>query len=122
MKIIGQRLRTLRESVKMSQAKIGALFGCKQSSINRYESGEASAPYEVLLQYADHFDVSMDYIFGRTDNPQGKLYENKPKMERIYPEMEKFIEMCFDPKSSLNERLKETLIQMLRSEKETESE
>jgi len=113
MKIVGQRLRALRESVKMSQAKIGALFGCKQSSINRYESGEASAPYDVLLQYADHFDVSMDYIFGRTDNPQGKLYENKPKVEKIYPEMEKFIEMCFDPGSPMNERLKATLVQML---------
>ena len=113
MKIVGQRLRILRESVKMSQAKIGALFGCKQSSINRYESGEASAPYEVLLQYADHFDVSMDYIFGRTDNPQGKLYENKPKVEKIYPEMEKFIEMCFDPGSPMNERLKATLVEML---------
>ena len=113
MKIVGQRLRALRESVKMSQAKIGALFGCKQSSINRYESGEASAPYEVLLQYADHFDVSMDYIFGRTDNPQGKLYENKPKVEKIYPEMEKFIEMCFDPGSPMNERLKATLVEML---------
>lgn len=113
MKIVGQRLRALRESVKMSQAKIGALFGCKQSSINRYESGEVSAPYEVLLQYADHFDVSMDYIFGRTDNPQGKLYENKPKVEKIYPEMEKFIEMCFDPGSPMNERLKATLVEML---------
>ena len=118
MKIVGQRLRALRESVKMSQAKIGALFGCKQSSINRYESGEASAPYEVLLQYADQFDVSMDYIFGRTDDPQGKLYENKPKIEKIYPEMEKFIEMCFDPGSPVNERLKSTLVQMLSETKE----
>ena len=118
MKIVGQRLRALRESVKMSQAKIGALFGCKQSSINRYESGEASAPYEVLLQYADHFDVSMDYIFGRTDNPQGTHYENKPKVEKIYPEMEKFIEMCFDPGSPVNERLKSTLVQMLSETKE----
>ena len=118
MKIVGQRLRALRESVKMSQAKIGALFGCKQSSINRYESGEASAPYEVLLQYADHFDVSMDYIFGRTDKPQGKLYENKPKVEKIYPEMEKFIEMCFEPGSPINEKLKTTLVQMLSETKE----
>ena len=83
MKIVGQRLRALRESVKMSQAKIGALFGCKQSSINRYESGEASAPYEVLLQYADHFDVSIDCIFGRTDNPQGKLYEKNQGRENL---------------------------------------
>ena len=114
MKIVGQRLRALRESVKMPQAKIGALFGCKQSSINRYESGEASATYEVLLQYADYFDVSMDYIFGRTDNPQGKLYENKPKVEKIYPEMEKFIEMCFDPGSPMNERLKESLLRLMK--------
>ena len=118
MKIVGQRLRTLRESVKMSQAKIGALFGCKQSSINRYESGEASAPYEVLLQYADHFDVSMDYIFGRTDNPQGKMYENKPKVEKINPEMDKIIEMSFAPGSPVNERLKSTLVQMLSETKE----
>lgn len=118
MKIVGQRLRALRESVKMSQAKIGALFGCKQSSINRYESGEASAPYEVLLKYADHFDVSMDYIFGRTEKPQGKLYENKPHIEKIYPEMEQFITMCFEPGSAMNERLKETLLQMLKERTE----
>ena len=33
MKIVGQRLRALRESVKMSQAKIGALFGCNKTRI-----------------------------------------------------------------------------------------
>jgi transcriptional regulator with XRE-family HTH domain len=65
MKIVGQRLRALRESVKMSQAKIGALFGCKQSSINRYENGQAAPTIELLRKYADYFDVSMDYIFAR---------------------------------------------------------
>ena len=50
--------------------------------------------------------MSLDYIFGRTDNPQGKLYEYHPKIEQTDPEMEKFIEMCFDPKSPTNERLK----------------
>ena len=44
---------------------------------------------------------------------QGTHYENKPKVEKIYPEMEKFIEMCFDPGSPMNERLKSTLVQML---------
>ncbi len=114
MKIVGQRLRTLREEIKFSQAKMGTLFGCKQSSINRYESGEASAPYEVLMKYADYFDVSMDYIFGRTDQPQGKLYENRPRIEQSHPEMEKFIEMCFEPGSTMNERLKESMLRMMR--------
>ena len=60
----------------------------------------------------------MDYIFGRTDNPQGKLYEYKPKIEQTDPEMKKFVEMCFDPKSPMNERLKETLLQMLEEAKQ----
>ena len=59
------------------------------------------------------FDVSMDYIFGRTDNPQGKLYEYKPKIQQNDPQMQKFVEMCFDPASPMNARLKETLLQML---------
>ena len=117
MKIVGQRLRALRESVKMSQAKIGALFGCKQSSINRYESGEASAPYEVLLQYADHFDVSMDYIFGRTDKPQGKLYKYEPQTLKITEdrrrEMADFVAMCFDPKSEASAKIKALMLQMM---------
>ena len=50
MKIVGQRLRGLRESMKLSQAKAGELFGVRQSSMNRYESGEASPTFEVLLK------------------------------------------------------------------------
>ena len=50
---------------------------------------------------------------GRTDNPQGKLYEYKPK--NGYPaDMANFVEMCFDPKSPMNAKLKQTLVQMLR--------
>ncbi|MGI6725519.1 MAG: helix-turn-helix domain-containing protein [Christensenellales bacterium] len=114
LKLIGQRLLMLRESVGFSQKKIAKLFGVGQSSIYRYESGEASAPYHVLIQYADFFDVSLDYIYGRTDAPQGKLYEGKAKINISNPEMEKFIEMCFDPKSPMNKRLKDTLRQMFK--------
>lgn len=113
MKIVGERLRTLREVMQISQAKMAELVRMKQSSINRYEGGETSPSYEVLLKYADYFDVSIDYIFGRTDNPQGKLYEYKPKVLEDNKKMRQFVEMCFDPKSPMNDRLKQTLIQML---------
>jgi len=111
MKIVGERLRMLREGMQISQAKMAEIVGMKQSSINRYEGGETSPSYEVLLKYADFFDVSIDYIFGRTDNPQGKLYEYKPKALKNNKEMRQFVEMCFDPKSPMNDRLKQTLIQ-----------
>lgn len=113
MKEVAERLKRLRESIKLSQVKMAEVVGVKQSSLNRYELNQASPTFETLTRYADYFEVSMDYIFGRTDNPQGKLYEYRPKIEQSDPEMVKFVEMCFDPKSPMNERLKETLLQML---------
>lgn len=112
--IIAKRMRELREGVHISQMKIAKTFGIGQSSIFRYESGETAAPAEVLLKYADYFDVSLDYIFGRTDDPHGTAYAYRPKIEQSYPEMDKFIEMCFDPSSPMNAKLKETLRQMMK--------
>ena len=113
-KRIGQRLREMRLKAKLSQAKVAAVVGSRQSAVARFESGEAHVPAEVMVGYADYFDVSLDYIFGRTDNPHGAHYEGKVKIEKAYPEMDKFIEMCFDPGSPMNEKLKETLKQMLK--------
>ena len=84
-------------------------------SLCRYETGETEPSAAVLMKYADFFDVSMDYIFGRTDDPHGAAPVRKSVDE---PELEQFIEMCFDPKSSANARLKETLKQMMREAKE----
>ena len=89
MKEVAERLRFLRESVKLSQVKMAEIVGVKQSSLNRYELNQASPTFETLTRYADYFDVSMDYIFGRTDNPQGKLYEYKPKIQQNDPQMQK---------------------------------
>lgn len=116
MKEVADRLRTLRESMNLSQEKMAPIVGMKQSSINRYENGQSAPSFETLLRYADYFDVSLDYIFGRTDHPQGKLYECNPKLEENNPEMKKFVEMCFDPKSPMHDRLKQTLLKMLGDE------
>ena len=50
---------------------------------------------------------------GRTDKPQGKQYEFQPKVIEDSAEMRQFIDMCFDPNSPMNDRLKQTLIEML---------
>ena len=92
---------------------MGEIVGARQSSLNRYEQDQSSPSYETFVRYADYFDVSWGYIWGRTDDPQGKLYECKPKFEENDPEMEKFVEMCFDPRSPMNDRLKKTLLAML---------
>lgn len=113
MKQLGNRLRALRESIGISQAKFADVIGSTQSSINRYENGQATPTVELLRKYADYFDVSMDYIFARCDEPQGKLYQAKPPVGEGNPELEQFVEMFFDPSSPMNDKLKKTLIQML---------
>ena len=75
MQEVAQRLKSLRESVGLSQAKLAALMGATQASVNRYENGQSSPPLKILRWYADFFDVSLDYIFARTEQPEGKLYE-----------------------------------------------
>ena len=41
-----------------------------QNSISRYENGEREADYSTLIAIADYFNVSVDYLLGRTDNPR----------------------------------------------------
>lgn len=116
-KIIGQRLRDLRQSVKLSQMKLCKLNGnISQSALNRYENGISEASNEVLLWYADYFDVSLDYIFGRCDEPQGKLYNYQPKVFEDDERMQDFIEMCFDPSSAANAKLKEAVLKLLKEQ------
>jgi transcriptional regulator with XRE-family HTH domain len=116
LKELGARLRILREGIGLSQVKIGKLVGASQVSINRYESGKGFPPAKTIMWYADYFDVSLDYLFGRTDNPQGKLYDFKPKIEDN-EDMRLFIDMCFDPNSPMSGKLKDTLLEMMKGEK-----
>lgn len=113
MQVFTERLKTLRKGVGISQAKIAKLIGTSQANINRYENGVGLPPHKTLLWYADYFDVSLDYLYGRTDKPQGKLYEYRPKIMEENEDMKLFIEMCFDPNSPMNEKLKQTLVEMV---------
>lgn len=122
MSEVANRLRGLREVHQLSQKKVAEMLGTTQTSVYRYEMGQAEPPIKTMLWYADYVDVSMDYIYGRTDNPQGKLYKYEPQAfkERMKDEKEwrQFVEMCFDPNSPMSARLKETMMQIMESGEE----
>jgi transcriptional regulator with XRE-family HTH domain len=116
MQIVAERLRQLREGAKLSQAKICAKSGYHQSGLARCEAGQGSPPLKLLLWYADYFDVSLDYIFGRTDAPQGKLYAYNPRVTADSEQLRQFIEMCFDPDSPVSGKLKDTMMELFLKE------
>ena len=62
------RLRELREERGFSQLKVSMDLNMNQNSISRYETGSREADYRTLILFADYYQVSIDYILGRTDN------------------------------------------------------
>ena len=64
------RLKELRKSRNISQITLAMALSMNQNSISRYETGEREADYATLIAFADYFNVSIDYLLGRTDNPK----------------------------------------------------
>ena len=61
------RLKQLRKERKISQLKLALDLDMNQNSISRYENLERQADYETLIRLADYFDVSLDYLLGRSE-------------------------------------------------------
>lgn len=64
------RLKELRKKHHISQLKLAMDLNMNQNSISRYETGEREADYATLILFADYFNVSLDYLLERTDNPE----------------------------------------------------
>ena len=61
-----QRIRDLREDAVLTQAAVARLLGIQQTVYSRYERGFQTIPLEHLIKLADYYDVSLDYLTGRT--------------------------------------------------------
>ncbi len=63
-------LRKLRKEKGLSPIAVQMQTGIEQALISKYENGERLPPTETLMQLADFYGVSMDYIMGRTDRKE----------------------------------------------------
>ena len=64
------RLKEIRTKSGISQLKLAMDLNMNQNTISRYENGERQAGYDELIALADYFDISIDYLLERTDNPK----------------------------------------------------
>lgn len=64
------RIRNLREDRDLKQREIAAILNCSQRVYSNYELGQRDIPTEVLIQLAQFYNVSVDYILGLTANPK----------------------------------------------------
>lgn len=64
---LGQRLQHLREKKRISRIVLSELCGLHPDAIRRYERGECEPNLESLIAIAEFFEVSVDYLLGRTE-------------------------------------------------------
>lgn len=63
------RLREIRKSKGISQLKMAIDLNTNQNTISRYETGDREPGINELIQIADYFNISIDYLLERTDIP-----------------------------------------------------
>ncbi len=63
------RLKELRKKKKLTQLRLALELNMTQNTISRYETGKVEADYKTLILFADYFNVSVDYLLERTDDP-----------------------------------------------------
>ena len=61
-----QRLRDMREDADLKQSTVAQYLGIQQTVYSRYERGARTIPLEHLIRLADFYDVSLDFLTGRT--------------------------------------------------------
>lgn len=64
-----RNLRGIREDRDIRQKEIAAVLNVSQNTYSQYETGVISLTAEVLIKLADYYNVSVDYLLDRTQNP-----------------------------------------------------
>lgn len=67
---LSERLIKLKETNNLLQKDIAKSVGLSLRSYQRYEYGEREPTASIIIKLCDYFNVSADYLLGRTDNPE----------------------------------------------------
>jgi len=105
---LGKRIKIIRTENKLTQQKFADLFGLVKSTICMYEKGNSTPDVQTLTKIADHFDVSLDWLTGRTNA--------RNKAEQVLHE--KFSRIIYDLGSDFAHQYLSELLDMSLQEKE----
>ena len=77
------RIRDLREDANLKQAELAEATGIDQRTISNYETGKTHPDSYALIKLADYFQVSIDYLVGRTDYDFSSAAKRSALIEQI---------------------------------------
>jgi transcriptional regulator with XRE-family HTH domain len=67
--VLGTRIKYLREKQDLSQTRLASSLDITNTQLSRYESGDRKPDPETITRIANYFEVSTDYLLGRTNDP-----------------------------------------------------
>lgn len=69
----GDRIALLREKRGLTQEELSSKLGISRAALSHYETNRREPDYDTLRSIANFFDTSLDYLFGRTNDPHTTL-------------------------------------------------
>jgi len=72
MKVVFKNLKSLREDNDIRQKEIAEYLNVSQNTYSQYETGVIALTAEVLIKLSDYYNVSIDYLLDRTNDPKKK--------------------------------------------------
>lgn len=70
MSAFSNNLKSLRQSKSLTQKQLAIEINASERGIQNYEAGIRKPTYDILIALANYFDVSLDYLVGRSDDPK----------------------------------------------------
>ncbi len=77
MATLADRLKELRKSSNLTQAELGKILGVGKTTVSMYETSNSTPSDEIKLKISEYFNVSLDYLLGKTD---AKNYTEDPNI------------------------------------------
>ncbi|MGN1481891.1 helix-turn-helix domain-containing protein [Porcipelethomonas sp.] len=100
-----QRLKDLKEDADLTQKDVADIIGVSINHYGKYERGETDIPFEKALKLAEYYNVSLDYIAGRTNKKYN--FNELPKDSSYFLAL--YNRLTSENKSRIEERMLEML-------------
>ena len=93
--MLHKRLKQMRKNERLSQQELADKLGINRSTLAKYEQNERHPPNDVLVNIAEMFNVTTDYLLGRTDSTGARILTPE-ELEEILPH-----KLAYDPKINI---------------------
>lgn len=108
MATFSDRLKELRKEKGLTQKDLAKILYVNQSAVSKYELGTNLPENRFLVQLADYFNVSTDYLLGKSDN-RNESINNSTYEKKLKEILECFIDNGYDPNDITKEEFSSLL-------------